>query len=289
MINDLKRIEIEIHSFCNRQCLWCPNKYLDRNFYEELPEETFIKILKELKEEGFDSKDKKNVIWFSRFNDPMYNIDLLSKRLDQTKEYLPNVKTCVNTNGDFLSKEGLSKLKNLDHLNIMDYDCIGLEAAKKKFKDCGIVILRVNKGHILVGTHKYINKIFYRIDWPKHAVIEDRGGILRNEIIYHDNIKLYFKNNDFERVVSCSEPIISFYVYHTGEVTPCTHIRPDYEEHKQYIVGNVKDNTIFEIYNSAKMNEIKERLSVNNGQYLDACKTCQKYLHSSIYSEDYLI
>ena len=40
IINDLRLIEIEIHSYCNRKCGWCPNSIIDRqSTVKEMEEE----------------------------------------------------------------------------------------------------------------------------------------------------------------------------------------------------------------------------------------------------------
>jgi pyruvate-formate lyase-activating enzyme len=135
MLSNIRLIEIEIHSYCNRKCNWCPNKFIDRNFYKELPEDIFLKILNELKENNFGKNYEKPMITFSRFNEPTYNIDLLNKRIKQTKQILPYIETIVNTNGDYLTKENLNKISPyLDELSIMDYNCKGYKKCKNKKK-----------------------------------------------------------------------------------------------------------------------------------------------------------
>ena len=46
-------IEIEVHSFCNRSCPWCPNSIKNRglNF---MPESMYLNLLKDLKEHHYE-------------------------------------------------------------------------------------------------------------------------------------------------------------------------------------------------------------------------------------------
>ncbi len=86
------------------KCGWCPNIEIDRSFYHEMPEHIFLKILKELKDAGFADGEGQAMISFSRYNEPLFNVDLLKKRVHQVKQYLPKAVVVTNTNGDYLKK-----------------------------------------------------------------------------------------------------------------------------------------------------------------------------------------
>ena len=50
MIKQIRLIEIELFSYCNRTCSFCPNSFIDRlSFNELLDIKIFKKIIKELK------------------------------------------------------------------------------------------------------------------------------------------------------------------------------------------------------------------------------------------------
>jgi radical SAM protein with 4Fe4S-binding SPASM domain len=111
-LNKIRLVEIELHSYCNRTCAFCPNSYIDRSFYKELPKKTFIKLIDELKE-----NDYSNYITFSRYNEPFFNREVLEERIRQVRKRLPKVTLVANTNGDYDYK-GI----DLDELTVMDYD-----------------------------------------------------------------------------------------------------------------------------------------------------------------------
>jgi len=113
MLEQIRLIEIELFSQCNRQCSWCPNSYIDRHSENhELDEEVFIKLIDELAEHNYSK-----YISFSRYNEPFMHRDILEKRIAQIRERLPNVTLVTNTNGDFYIGD-----IDIDEVTIMDYD-----------------------------------------------------------------------------------------------------------------------------------------------------------------------
>lgn len=112
-------VEIEIFSFCNRKCWFCPNSFIDRNSTNILmQEELYLKILNELKSINYN-----NMISYSRYNEPTSNRKIFIKRLKQAKTIIPNATLHTNTNGDFLSRDYLDELyeAGLKSMNIQSY------------------------------------------------------------------------------------------------------------------------------------------------------------------------
>lgn len=113
MLTDVRLIEIELFSYCNRTCTFCPNHYVDRlSDNKVLPENIFKKIIQELV-----SYDYSNYISLSRYCEPLAFRDILEPRIAYIRKYLPNVKIVANTNGDY-DYEGI----DIDELTVMDYD-----------------------------------------------------------------------------------------------------------------------------------------------------------------------
>ena len=53
----LKFIEIEIFSYCNRKCWFCPNSFVDRISHNHLmPEEKYLEILQQLKDINYSGE-----------------------------------------------------------------------------------------------------------------------------------------------------------------------------------------------------------------------------------------
>lgn len=268
MLSNIKSVEIEIHSLCNRRCQWCPNIEFKRDKKHIMDENIYLKALHELNDNHFNG-----VISYSRYNEPMYDIELLKLRTKQAKEILPHIKLVTNTNGDYLTRENLEGLY-IDELSIMDYDCKGLECCYDKLKEIGITIKSCSAQYIYGQFNDM--KIVYCIDWPKHAQLENRGGFL-NKDIKINNIELQWKNDKQQRVVSCHEPEYFIAIDYNGNVTPCCHIRSDNPNHEKYILGNINNSPLVNIYYGSKAINFRAIMSSDNyNKYFDCCKYCQK-------------
>lgn len=98
---NIRLVEIELTSFCNRQCKFCPNSFIDRHTNNiEMKDELFDKLINELVLLNYSG-----YISFSRYNEPFAYPEILRKRVNQIKEKLPNVTMVSNSNGDYSNKE----------------------------------------------------------------------------------------------------------------------------------------------------------------------------------------
>ena len=283
MLSHLKRVEIELQNYCNRQCAWCPNTVYKRDKYQEMPEELFLKIIKELTEQNFQYKVTKtsaNYVSFNRFSEPMFNIDLLKKRVNQAIAINSDLQYLINTNGDFLSREALDGL-HLDKLNIMDYDNKGFEYWEKRLAELGVMIVSENRdtGNI-VGIHNTIGKVNVEVDWAKNAQLENRAGFLGEDIFYEEDgeqHKLEWRNGKGRRYIECFEPMYYSSIDWNGNVMLCCHYRSDNPEHKDMILGNVKNNTLTEILTGEKAKYYQDLLGSDRyDDYPEGCQYCQK-------------
>lgn len=227
MIKDLRLVEIELFSYCNRKCGWCPNKSIDRHSENiEMSDEVLFGVLLSLK-----SHEYKGAITFSRYNEPMSHIDIFKERLKQIKKFLPDNKLITNTNGDFITKENLEGLL-VDELTIMDYDKLGLGGCLNKLSDAGVVVSEVKYPYIY-GRFENI-EILYFVDWTDNRNITDRGGFLK---------EYSFK----KRTSVCHEPKYFVGINYDGTVSPCCNVRNDVEAHKPFIIGNINEESLSSI------------------------------------------
>jgi radical SAM protein with 4Fe4S-binding SPASM domain len=221
MIKNLRLIEIEIHSFCNRKCDWCPNKFIDRSFYKELDEKSFIKLLKELKKEKYAG-----YISLSRYNEPFSHKELLVRRISQIRRYLPYVKIVCNTNGDF-DYHGI----NVDELTVMDYEGVKKDCLDRHFRI--MKLTQINNRAVLLGSY---------------------GAAERQE--------------------PCSEPLFFAGIDYNGSVVPCCNIRSDAKQHKNYVLGNLENQSLTEILISRKAKNFREKVALMD--FPDVCRFCTK-------------
>lgn len=134
----LQAVEIEIASFCNRTCHFCPNSHIDRKSKSvELDEAVFLKLIENLKEIDYDK-------WlnFHRFNEPLANKELILRRVKQARQRLPKAKLGIFTNGDYASKAYFEELRDAGISSILmsyyptnkDYDREKIIKAMKKMQ-----------------------------------------------------------------------------------------------------------------------------------------------------------
>lgn len=236
-MKNIKNIEIELFSYCNRKCLWCPNQIIDRNINKEIDIEIFEKIIQELKENNY----KGNII-LSRYNEPFSYIKNLKERVNYIRSNL-DANIIVNTNGDYLSKINITNL-NIDQLLVMDYDNIGLEKCIKKLIDIGAKTIEINNDYIYANFKNI--KIYYYYNWKEKNTIYNCGGYLPQ---YNNQIRTF----------PCYEPNTFIGINYDGTISPCPNIRNDIKDHQSYILGDLHNNTLTEIINSEKAISFKTK------------------------------
>ncbi len=279
-LKHIKKVYIELHSYCNRKCDWCPNKIYLRNKYEEMSDEMFSSILSQLNEEGFGKYDPSMLypsIALLGYNEPFYNIELLKKRIDQIFNTCDNhIKVETTTNGDYLTKDSFEKL-NLNTLLINDYDNKGIKHWENKLEEMGCVIVDMNENKELIyAIHEYVGLIMCQCNWTNNRALENRGGILTPDNTDYSNIK--WRNNLETRSLPCIETITTVNIDYKGNIMPCCHIRNDCEYHTYLTMGNVSENKIIDIINNDKMKKFSMQLD-SESNFPETCKYCHKERH----------
>lgn len=252
-IDNLRLVEIELFSFCNRVCEWCPNSFIDRTFTKEIDDVVFMGLLLELRSKGY-----KNPITFSRYNEPLSRHEILKKRISQIKAILPDNKLITNTNGDYLENEVLDDLL-IDELTIMDYDGIGVDKCIEKLEAVGATIDKIKLPYIYAHRNKM--DILYVVDWQNIRQITDRGGSLPK---YSGEI----------RQRKCYEPTYFIGVNYDGTISPCCNVRNDLEENKAYISGDLHENTLSEILESEKATNFRNDCAMAKFTEGSPCYRC---------------
>lgn len=283
MFSKVRKINFEFHSYCNRECAWCPNSKLKRNNKDyEISDYLFDNLLKELKENNFGMyngnytsplkrHESESIFSFLGFQEPFTSSDLFKKRVSEVYSALPStVRIIANSNGDFLTKKSLDELL-LTSLDIMDYDNKGIEYWENKLRDLNILVIDKNvQTEILIGIHRYVGSIKVHCNWSKHWEIEDRAGFFKKE----DLQNIIWKNDLQERTFPCYEMQFNLTIDYQGNVMPCCHMRSDNIQHQDFILGNLNNSSLVDIYTSNKFLELKDNLL--NSSFPSVCKNCQK-------------
>ena len=239
IISHLRLIEIELFSYCNRMCAWCPNKTINRiKDIQFLDNDIFVSLIKELQSCNYN-----HAISFSRYNEPMSYIDEFKAAVAYIKQQLPGAPLVTNTNGDFLCEKNFDGLL-IDQLTIMDYDNKGLGKGIQQLLECNCEIININYPYIR-AKRKDMDIIYY-VDWPRHARISDRGG----------SIPQYSMMN--RRTAPCYEPMYFIGVNYDGTISPCCNIRNDIKSQQDYIFGDLHTNSLSDILNTETYQQFVE-------------------------------
>ena len=268
---NLYLIEIEIASYCNRTCWFCPNSIVDRHTNNiELEEELYLKIINDLKEINYSNK-----VSFHRFNEPLANRELILKRVKQAREALPYADLQIFTNGDYLNRDYLYELREAGintiimsyyskENNQFDVENIIKPAMEKRAKKLGLeynILFYNNKEYTIKFDYNDLYFIYKARNFKEIGT--DRGGSINNS---------YIKKIDI-RKSGCYYPLTDLYIDYNGLVMPCCNTRSDLEIHKPYILGDIHYNNLFEIFTSEKIVNIRKYLysdTVKDGP----CKHC---------------
>jgi MoaA/NifB/PqqE/SkfB family radical SAM enzyme len=245
----IRMVEIEVFSFCNRRCWFCPNSHVDRNSKNiRMKENVYHKILQNLEEIDYNG-----VISFSRYNEPLAD-QIIFECIRQAKKIVPRALLHLNTNGDYLKEDTLYELYDvgLRSLNIQIYLPENIPYTDELATKCMLHRLQKNK-------LPYKFQFSRAMDWLEYNHIfrdmkirvyarnfrfngTHRGGIIR---------ELHKKNI---RKSPCLIPFHDVYIDFNGKVVPCCNIRSDIPEHAELVLGdiNYKGTTLFNIFSSRK-------------------------------------
>lgn len=270
---NLQLIEIEISSFCNRKCWFCPNAFIDRKSSEQIfSEDIFLKCM-----ENLAQIDYCNGLNFHRFNETLANKPLALKRIAQARSYLPKANLGVFTNGDYLDRQYLDEIKKAGaSFILMSYyakkdEPYDIERNIKPAIEKMSAKLGLNYKEIRNDIYEYGVEfiydgmwIYYRC-WNPAQSGSDRGGAI-DEIANRSKI----------RTRGCAYPLVDIYLDYNHLAMPCCNLRSDIESHKNYILGDASKEDLFSLFmneNFIKMRQILSGDSAKSG----ACKYCSYY------------
>lgn len=237
---NIRMVELEQHSYCNRKCWFCPNQFINRQFkpVKFLDKKIYTQILKDLA-----SIDYNEIISFSGNCEPFSQPGFLD-RIKIAKDYLPNAVLFTNTNTDYLTTE-IVKQAAESGLNMMKAQ---LYFDKDEvYTDYAIDEKMWNLREKLIGIdfeEKVKSKWFALVgDMVIVAYSKDfhKVGHNRCDVPVRKTVK---------RLYTCYEGVTYIGVNYAGQVHPCCNIRPDYSKYEFLVLGQMDDRpgTIFELY-----------------------------------------
>lgn len=264
--NNLKLIEIETFTYCNRRCWFCPNHKIDRHSNNQYMEEhTYLNLLTQLVEIDYNG-----ILTYSRYNEP-FSDKIILKRIAQAREMLPNTNLYTHTNGDYLTKDYMREIRKagLNTLKIQYY--LNKEERYNKF-----VILENMKRRIKKFAENYTISQF-EDDYVGLQIQDEKMSVIYEAINFNlfacnRGESLNFKH-DFKRNVPCLIPFANIYIDFNGNCMPCCNLRSDIDQHKNFILGNANSDSLANIFFNEKSLNFRKNLFANNIEF-KPCSSC---------------
>lgn len=262
-------IEVEVFSYCNRRCDFCPNAIIDRHSDNHLmPETIYLDLLRRLADYGFTGR-----LAFSRYNEPLADRVILT-RLAQARATIPNILLHTNTNGDYLNREYLIELRaaGLDSISVQDYSQGGHQLDVRQAAD----FLAARAETLGCPTGKWR----YQINPGELALLAKMGNFhleIRTRNFSHlGNSRGHLVGNVPEnpRRAPCFEPHNGLYIDYNGNAMPCCNLRSDAEEHRSFILGNIAESPLEDIYFGAAATRLRHAVGNASGNSLPICAGC---------------
>ncbi|MBU3190605.1 radical SAM protein [Clostridium bowmanii] len=285
-------IDIEVTNNCNYKCLMCPVGTGSINRKQGFMNEyVYDKILNEIKE-------YKTPLRFIRWGEPTLHMNFI--------EYIKIAKDLgiichFNTNGSLFSKKQFNEIVDIE-LDSIKFSFQGVD--KKSYSEMRntdyfselldkikmLYDIRGDKAYpyihvsttITYETEEQVKK--FKKEVEKYADLVTVGRTILDYIDLN-RVKLEEKDKNMiirlkgeESVIKqhpkcCPEVFDKLSINWDGSVSACC---GDYDN--KMIIGNIKDNTLLEIWNSNKMNSYRKILSEKRYDELELCKVCYDYM-----------
>ena len=256
-------VSIEISSYCNRKCEYCPLSFLDwrRDPNNLMNKEMFMDIVDSLAEIDYDGQ-----ISLSLFNEPLYDREYVLWALKCVNKELPNARVKITSNGDYLTADyldalcqtGLNELWISVHYNgawdrdvqldrirdILERVGIGLQGQLDDSVDRRLVFIVDPSAY-----HSEHMSVFGLCteDFSIHG--QDRGGILNEKVAITDNL-------DY-----CDFIYTQIDVRYNGRVVPCCQLGSGADGLEKWEYGSVNDEGgIFSAYCSKAAADFRKSL-----------------------------
>lgn len=262
-------VEIEVHAKCNRVCSFCPNVIVDRRKNNILTDaEVLNRVFDEL-----GSIDYRGQIKIARYSEPLSNLPYLYERIKTARQKVPNAQLAIVTNTDYLKPKILEALRE-----------VGLDRIYMS------IYLRPSEKWSLGLARQYSEKLAAKLGTPilsrsetsfsMRCTYDYKGLDLQSACINFDDFgtdrgNLLEQYTHEKRISPCREPFETFVVDYTGKVMPCCNLRSDFDEHQDFVVGDLSDSRIgiFDVY--AGRLAAWRRSMIGFGEKEHPCATCK--------------
>ncbi|MBI3180903.1 MAG: radical SAM/SPASM domain-containing protein [Myxococcales bacterium] len=261
---------MELGSYCNRRCPWCPNGWHQRGQRREhMKESTWRALLRDLGAARY-----RGWLAFHNYNEPLADPHLFD-RLRQARRALPRAHLEVLTNGDLLGRVTLRQLRTFgaDLVRVTLYpppqrafdgpDKRALRAFMRRLGLLAKAPLRDRGSKIELHARQGRMRVIVRA--PRLGHFTDRAGSVRMaELISRKR-----------RRRQCLLPIHSAAVDYHGNLKLCCHIYDTLQpSNRPYVIGNVEKVAFTRLWASPRMQSLRAKLAAADFRGLAACARC---------------
>lgn len=228
-------LEIEINHGCNMACSYCPNSTTKRKEQGHMEEATFRELLSQLRELNYKGR-----LCYHFYNEPLTS-SRLESFVEMSKDYCPETKSEIYTNGTLLTYERFKSLVNsgVDRFYIT------------KHEDTPRITFDRTLQELTTTEQEKIRYVGHR-----DLILSNRGGEL--DIGPGPPLKL-----------PCHIPRTSVVVTLKGNVLAC------YEDYSQKNeMGNILHGHIWDIWTSPKYRAFREDLKNGKRELYEVCRKC---------------
>lgn len=270
---------LETISVCNSRCLMCPiEKIMDSRKVKYMDEQIFTKVINECAEHG-------SGVTLANFGEPLLDPKIID-RIKYIKRQ--GLYVSIITNGSLMDFEMSNKLINsgidlvavsIDSIDKDVYESIRvglkydnvvnnitqlIKLRNSMNKSIPQVVLNyidmsVNQGE----TSEFVKHWRNIVDYIMITTNSDRG---RESTTDYGNIS---RNIFYKKRSPCYYLWKMVTVLPNGNVLPCC-----YDVYGELVLGNVKDNSVYEIYHGKIANEIRQIHLNGDLNSLKICKNC---------------
>ena len=244
---NIRMVELEMHSYCNRQCWFCPNQFIDRQGpVQWLDEFVLSQVLNDLALIDYD-----NIITFSGNCEPFSQGIEFIDRVKIVRSHLPDAFLMTNTNTDYLDTNLVNQvaLAGMDVIKAQLYfekdEEFTSEAVCNKF-------IRLNdKLPDLKFVEPIEGQFYTRVDnMIIHAYAKNWHKV------GHNRCDVSVRKPQ-QRLLTCGEPVQYIGISYEGIVTPCCNLRGDYTPHYSTMLGQMDAvaGTLFRLYQGVLLPE----------------------------------
>ena len=279
------RLWIELTSYCNLQCIMCPNQKLAKDDKGYMDFGLYRKVIDEAASFAFE-------INLAHRGESLLYPDII-KAIRYAKEH--DLFTRLHTNGSLLTSELASSIidSGLDRLSFSfdGYDKENYEKIRIKGNFDRTIANILHLLEMKKSLHQKKPQVAIEVidftpeETKKDARAKDEfrnlfKGLPLDELVVKE-LHNWAGETSVEKPSSvrtiCTFPWNALIIFWDGSVLPCSQ-----DFFGSYILGNVKLSSLREIWNNEKMVSLRQKLAAKEVAGLNACANCDRLSRKNI-------